>query len=202
MDVTVVVATHGDQKWSDLAHERAIPSIPRTRPVVHVHAHDALLHDARNVALDYVDTEWVCYLDADDELERGFFEAIEAVDADLRAPAVRYVRNGLHWDAKLPRVASHEHDCTAECLPQGNWLVVGTVVRAQMVRDVGGWRDWPCYEDWDLWQRCWLAGATIAPVPRAVYRAYVNHDSRNRGTARTVKEQTHRAIVAANLVPA
>jgi hypothetical protein len=45
--------------------------------------------------------------------------------------------------------------------PDGNWLVIGCVARTDLLREVGGFRDFPVYEDWDLWLRCWLAGATF-----------------------------------------
>ena len=136
MDVTIAVATFGDEAWSELARRRAIPSAAQFGvPVVHVHADT--LHDARNQAVDRVETEWVVHLDADDELEIDYLDALDAGTADLRAPSVRYVADSFP-DPYVPKVAGHRHDCAAECLPEGNWLVVGSLVRAQMVRDVGG----------------------------------------------------------------
>ena len=193
MDVTVLVATFGDPSWERLAWERAIPSAEALGvPVVHVHADT--LHGARNDAVDRAGSEWVIHLDADDELERGFIDRISAGTADLRAPAVRYVKNGIVPMPIMPKVAGHTHGCGAECLPFGNWMVVGTAVRRQTVIDVGGWRDLPMYEDWDLWVRCWLAGATVEPVPSAVYRAHVRQESRNRGPGRADRLAAHQRI--------
>ena len=200
MDVTICVATFGDRSWVDLAEARAIPSAESFGvPVVHCHANT--LHDARNDCVNAVDTEWMIHLDADDELEPGYIDALQAGTADLRAPAVRYVRGHLAPAPYVPKVAGHQHDCTADCLLFGNWLVVGTLVRAQMVRDVGGWRDFPWSEDWDLWVRCWHAGATIEAVPAAVYRAHVRRDSRNRAPEHSAKMAAHRAIAEANGLP-
>lgn len=196
MDLTVAVATFGSTDWAELAAERAVPS---AQGVPVVTAHGTSLAAARNAALSEVKTEWVVFLDADDQLEANYVDAMEAGTADLRAPAVRYVRNGSHPTPYVPRVAGHEHACEAECLRDGNWLVIGTAVRAQMLRDVGGWRDWPCYEDWDAFQRCWLAGATVEAIPEAVYRAHVRADSRNRAPAMADKNRVHHEIVAANL---
>jgi hypothetical protein len=199
VDVTICVATYGEPRWSDLARSRAIPSAEQFGvPVVHVHGDT--LHGARNAAVDQVDTEWVIHLDADDELEAGYTDTLAAGAADLRAPSVRYMK-GRHGHLIMPKVAGHVHDCTADCLPWGNWLVVGTAVRAQMVRDVGGWRDFPWSEDWDLWVRCWHAGATVEAIPQAVYRAHVRRDSRNRAPDRSFKLSAHRAIAEANGLP-
>lgn len=200
MDVTVVVGTFGDRAWIDLAQERAIPSADALDVEV-IHIHGATLHEARNAGLDLVTTKDVCFLDADDELEAGYFEHMATVDADLRAPAVRYIRAHGAQDPWMPQVAGHDHACTADCLPWGNWLVIGTVAPAELVRNVGGFRDFDWSEDWDLWVRCWQAGATIAPVPLAIYRAHVRSHSRNRGPARSDRLAQHRSIAEANGLP-
>jgi GT2 family glycosyltransferase len=202
VDVTIAIATFGDQSWIDLAESRAIPSAERFGvPVVHFHA--GTLHEARNGALERVDTEWVVHLDADDELAPTYLDMLARGTADLRVPAVSYVRNGLIPPPYVPKVAGHSHDCSADCLIDGNWIVVGAMVRAQMVRDVGGWRDFEWAEDWDLWVRCWQAGATIEALPKAVYRAHVRPDSRNRALDRAGRVAAHEAIYAANFgVPA
>jgi glycosyltransferase involved in cell wall biosynthesis len=199
VDVTVCVATFGDSSWVDLARERAIPSIPSDLPTVQVHGDT--LHGARNHALSVVGTEWVCFLDADDELEPGYFDAMEAGTAGLRAPMVRYVSRRRPSVPIFPRVAGHEHHCSALCLAFGNWLVIGTLVRADLARQVGGFRDYPWSEDWDLWVRCVAAGATVEGIPGAVYRAHVRHDSRNRGLDPTSRMAAHRAIAEANGLP-
>lgn len=202
MDVTIAVATFGDHWWMHLARTRAIPSANALGvPVVHAHAHT--LHDARNQTLDLIKTEWVIHLDADDELEPGYIDRMARGQADVRAPAVRYVQD--RPDARttpslprVPRVAGHRHRCDANCLPQGNWLVIGSLVRAQLVRDVGGWRDFPWSEDWDLWLRCYLAGATFEAIPAAIYRAHTRPDSRNRAPSPDERLAAHEAIHRAN----
>lgn len=194
MEVTIIVATFGGQSWVDLAEQRAIPSAEQFRVPV-IHSHGDSLHDARNWGLDLARTEWVVFLDSDDELDAGYLDAIDQGTADVRAPAVAYVRNGRARRPTMPRVAGHSHDCTADCLADGNWLVVGSAARTRLLRDVGGWREWPCYEDWDLWARCWLAGATFEAVPDAVYRAHVRPDSRNRGQlTQAEKHAVHQQI--------
>lgn len=197
VDVTIAVCTYGDDEWIDLAERRALPSARDQAPTAHFHADN--LTDARNAALEYADTEWIVYLDADDELEPHYIDHMELlVGADLIAPMVRYVQPNGHSRAPFyPRVAGHRHDCEAACLRQGNWLVVGTAVRVELARKVRGWRDFPWSEDWDLWLRCWRAGATIERA-ESVYRAHVRPDSRNRAPSRQFKDDVHRAIYAAN----
>lgn len=198
LDVTVVVATFGDYEWVELAHKRAIPSAQsQTDRVLQVHG--KTLDGARNEGLALAQTEWICFLDADDQLSAGFFDAIATGSADVRAPAVSYVKpNGTARPPYVPKVAGHKHDCTPECLRDGNWLVVGSVARTELLQRVGGWRDWPVYEDWCLWQRCWKAGASIEAIPAAVYRAHVRPDSRNRAPAMAEKNHWHAEILKAN----
>lgn len=201
MDVTVVVATFGGEEWRKLAHDRAIPSVV-AQGLSYVHTHERTLHDARNAGLALVETEWVIHLDADDELERGYVEAMATGSADVRAPSVRYVMPGGGMTTpRLPRVAGHQHDCEAACLPYGNWLIVGSLVRADLVRKVGGWDDHIWSEDWCLWLRCHLAGATFEAIPSAVYRAHARWNSRNRGASQAERLAAHREIATENGVP-
>lgn len=196
MDATVCVGTFGDQHWSDLAKARAIPSAPS--PVIHCHG--SSLAAARNECLEQVETEWAIFLDADDELTPGYVEAMGKGGADLRAPRVSYQRKyrSTPRPPAFPRVAGHQHDCTGECLPKGNWLVIGTCVRTELLRRAGGWREWPLYEDWDAWLRCWREGGTVEGIEDAIYIAHVRFDSRNRAPDVAFKNRIHREIYAAN----
>lgn len=193
-DCTVAIASYGPRHWLDLGTQRAAAStFAQDCPVIYVHG--LTLHDARNAALAQVRTEHVVFLDADDELEAGYLDAMATGTADLRAPAVRYVQlNGRAHRPYVPKVAGHTHVCAAECLSDGNWLVIGTMVRTQLLRDVGGWEPFAWSEDWAAWARCWKAGATVEAIPTAVYRAHVRPDSRNRGASQAEKNAAHRAI--------
>ena len=58
-------------------------------------------------------------------------------------------------------------------------MVIGTLVKRENFLQLGGFRELPMYEDWDLWIRCIANGSTPNPVPRAVYHVFVNCNSRN-----------------------
>lgn len=197
MDVTVLIGTFGDESWCELA-QRARASVPDGVPVVHVHGDT--LHGARNEALARSTSEFVCFLDADDELEPGYLDFTPR--ADVNVPTVSYVSHGRGGLARFPRVAGHSHDCVADCLAFGNWIVIGAVARRQLLVDVGAFEDWPVYEDWQLWAKCWQAGASFGRVPSSVYRAHVRPDSRNRGSlSQREKHAVHQAIAEANGLP-
>lgn len=191
MGITVAVCTYGDQEWQVLAESRAVPSAINQAPVIRVHGET--LHDARNTALERCDGEHIVYLDADDELEPDYIAAMGTGTADMRVPSVRYVTEKQRTrPPQLLRVWGHtDHDCTGDCLTDGNFMVIGTAVRTELLREAGGWRDFPWSEDWSSWIRCWKAGGTIETIPTAIYRAHVRTDSRNRGASRQLTERTH-----------
>jgi hypothetical protein len=172
LDISIVVSTFGSFRWQLQAQERALPNA-RSFGVPVIYNHGNSLHEARNLGLYQVETEFVCHLDADDELAPDFFEQMEKVDGDLRPPSVNHVYERVTF---MPQVVGkngvHRHTCVADCLEDGNWLVVGTVAKTKLLQQVGGWKEWGNFEDWDLWMRCWIAGASITPVPKAVYKAY------------------------------
>lgn len=198
MDVTVVVPSFGDASWYWLAETRAVRSVKDMGvPVIHIHART--LCEARNLGLELVQTEWVCFLDADDELEPGYFEAMAWTDGYVRVPQVRRTdgesEDRVPW---FPKVVGHEHQCFEECLAEGNWVVVGAVVLTDLLREVGGWPDYPIWEDWAVWLKCALAGARFDRVPDAVYRAYMTPGSRNQSLGYVERAATRQAILAAN----
>lgn len=195
MDVTVIVGTYGSQDWVNMAESRAIPSVEGQAPVIHRHADT--LATARNDGAYLAKSEWLCFLDADDELSPDYIEQMAKGAADLRGPSVSYIGNRVQVPY-MPRVAGHTHDCAASCLDEGNWLVIGTLIRREMFMEVGGFAEHPCYEDWALWLACWRRGCTVEALPDAVYRAHVRPYSRNRGLDIHFKNRIHREIIAAN----
>jgi glycosyltransferase involved in cell wall biosynthesis len=178
VDVSVVVGTFGDHRWVNLAEQRAIPSV-QGAPVIH--RHGETLAQARNEGLALVDTEFVIHLDADDQLDENYITEMAKGTADLRAPSRLDIRGNVPmWPAYMPRVWAHEHQCVGECLRYGNWMTIGTAVRTELARSVGGWEEFGWSEDYALFARCWKAGGTVEACPDAIYRAWWTRGSRNR----------------------
>jgi glycosyltransferase involved in cell wall biosynthesis len=189
---SVVVGTFGASHWSELAQKRAVPSVPEGIPVFHEHGYS--LAQARNAGLNKVETPWVIHLDADDELSPDYIEQMAKGTCDLRVPSRLDIRDGVtERGPYMPQVWGHSHQCVGECLRYGNWAVVGTAVRTDLAREVGGWEEFGWSEDWALWARCWKAGGTIEPLPEAIYRAHRNRRSRNHVT-RHASLHWHREI--------
>jgi GT2 family glycosyltransferase len=70
-------------------------------------------------------------------------------------------------------------------LLDGNFMVISTLIRTEQFLRLGGFEDWPIYEDWDLWLRAWRDGAQFLAVPDAILRVHVNPASRNQSDRST-----------------
>lgn len=197
--ISVVIGTHGTQHWADLARDRARPSTEGQDGIVEalcVHTGaDGTLAQARNAGAAQARGDWLVFLDADDELAPDFGTQIATAIDDhgdelaLFTPAVQYVQGARRPTPKVwPTID----------LRDGNYLVIGTAISRRLFHEIGGFKEWPLYEDWCLWQRAENAGAWVVEVPDAVYVAHVNANSRNRMPRRRERERIHHEIRRAN----
>ena len=193
--ISVVIASYGDVYWADLARNRACPSAEtETDDVIVCHLPDGTLADARNLGASQAKHHFLCFCDADDELAAGYIDAMEDAilarrsHSVLYTPRVSYVGGGRALTPTFHR----------EVAPQdGNWLVIGTVISHWLFDEVGGFEDWPIYEDWACFARAQKAGAEVVKVPDAVYRAHRparGRTGRNHSLDRAGKLATHEAI--------
>lgn len=162
MDVTVIVATYGDDDW----HDRGMGTAA-AHDAVHIHGPD--LATARNQGAERADSEWLVFLDADDELSDGYLDALGDADGDLRAPALHLVYPDR---VVVPDLASRDIERTNPCC-------IGTGIRRDLLLACGGFPDFPGWEDWAVFLRATRRGATISHVPNAIYRAHMQPGSRN-----------------------
>lgn len=178
MNFSIVIASHGHERWKNLALRRAYPSAENQGAEILVeHDPDGTRSEVRNRLIEKATGKWIITLDADDELAPGYVNAMqETVFArnfayDLLTPRVSYVRKGKARPPKFwPPIG----------LKDGNWMVVGTAAPRSLMLKVGGWREFRGsgvlneWDDWDMWIRCVQAGAGIVKVPDAVYIAHVS----------------------------
>lgn len=192
MSLSVLIATYGTDDWQRLAAERAYPSAEQNQPgeIILHHEPDGTIATSRNNAAAKATGDWLCFLDGDDQLAPGFVREIERrqrplthqpnMEQVLFTPAVSRVMNGRPQRARFyPEVP----------LPQANWLIIGTVIHRNLFNLVGGFHEWPHgLEDWHLWTRCHKAGCWIIKVPRAVYVAHYDPDSKHHTLMRNAQE--------------
>lgn len=180
----------------ELAARRAFPTAMGQgfRDIVCNHQPEGTVATSRNEGAERAQGRFLCFLDADDELAPGYVAAMnEAMswydearaEKYLWTPAVEYVRGRRRQEPKI----WDEVD-----LKDGNWLVIGTLIARDLFLRIGGFKEWPMYEDWCLWQRADRAFAEVQRVPDAVYVAHVSANTRNRGASRRTMLSVHEAI--------
>lgn len=192
--ISVVIGTFGSDRWRDLAYSRAYQSVPAGVDVIVQHEDTLAL--ARNRGAANARHNWLCFLDADDELAPGYLDAMwqairqEGARDRMFTPMVQQVQ-GLHGRHDVgPPFFFPEVDYR-----DGNWMVIGTVVPRSLFVEVGGFEEWPLYEDWALWARMQKAGAQPVRVPEAVYRAFQSgRTGRNRQGGRNAAVAAHDQI--------
>jgi glycosyltransferase involved in cell wall biosynthesis len=188
-----VVGTFGGSRWKRLASKRAIPSAEgQGAEVIHHHgealeSYGASLAACRNEGARQASASHLLFLDADDEIRPGFIDAMKARSGDLRTPAVEYVRPNrgpakpMFWPEKDIR--------------DSNYLIVSTLIPAELFWRVGGFEPFDLYEDWCLFSRCVKAGATVMRVPDAICRVHIDPRSKHRrGSTRREKAEAHEAV--------
>lgn len=200
--VAIVVATFGDESWRDLATERAVPSAEvqnyRTRdgvhhipPVFQNHEPEGTLASSRDAAIRQAyghGAEFIVCLDADDELAPGYLAAMMMAhpsEAELLVPQVQYVRGRRREEPSFPREVPYQ---------DGNWLVIGSMFSTLAYFEVGGFEEWPMYEDWALFARMQKVGVRPRRVADAVYIAHRRPRSRNHYGGTYAMRRTHNEI--------
>ncbi len=104
MNVSILICTHGDERWRELGEARALPSALLQEDVAEVralHSGPGSLAEVRNIAGFEATGDWLVFLDADDELAPGYVDALRAMHATLKprdndgsyllVPAIQYV---------------------------------------------------------------------------------------------------------------
>lgn len=167
--ISVIVATYGPRGYWDMIAERAVRSAElETDDVIRIHGNT--LAEARNEGAAKAKNKRLVFLDADDELARGFNHWVVEYETVLQ-PRTQY----FHADYT---VSEPYWIAPRESLYEGNHIIVGAPVLKEAFMDVGGFDDYPIYEDWALWLKMKQAGATFGKT-WATYRVHVNPKGRN-----------------------
>lgn len=132
----------------------------------------------RNRILDQVTTDYVAWLDDDDELLPHHLETCmkyaEAEDADLVYPWYKRFDRFDPFGSRPPYPVgkAFNDELREHLLTKNNFIPVTTVIRTELLKEVGGFplpwvEDWPhpSNEDWGLWRRLLRAGARFTHAP-------------------------------------
>lgn len=201
IDVTVVVPTCGTDEWLHMGNQAAEKVEAMGIKVLRIHIPAGTVSQARNAGLWQVTTKYVVFLDADDDLDPKYFDGVEPTD-DVTVTAIQY--DDL-VGPQIPRVWLHEHQgykphsgpCVGECLVDGNYIHIGAIARVEAMRAVGGFREYPVYEDWALWLMMQQNGATFGTHYASVYLANARHNEHHRNKSIPLHERNliHESIV-------
>jgi glycosyltransferase involved in cell wall biosynthesis len=167
MSVTVVIPVHPPRLHTTL--DRALRSVweqtrvPDTVIVQVDHDHEGAAA-TRNRGLLQVSTEWVAFLDSDDQLMPNHLDALvehqRKTGADLVFPHFTVVHG---WD---PFAAYEGKPFDPAELETFNRIPVTVLARAALLERVGGFQpvgpsENPC-EDWGAWRALVAAGGTVS----------------------------------------
>jgi glycosyltransferase involved in cell wall biosynthesis len=185
VSITVVIPTI-DERHDQL--DRAVASVQAQSLPAEVEIEfDRLRTGAaatRNRALERVDTEWVAFLDDDDEFKPNHLRAC-ARNAALTGADLVYPWFDCDGEDKIGMFGV---PFDPVLLRKRNYIPVTVLVRTELVRKVGGFQDHPddngdpC-EDWGLWLALLDAGAVFSHLPQRTWIWHNGAGTRGRGTA-------------------
>lgn len=194
--ITVVIPTIPPRKK---LLERAFSSVQaQTLPAYDVLVSEDLLREGaaatRNKAIPLVKTEWVAFLDDDDEFLPNHLELLlaraEQDSADLVYPWFKVIGGtdplAVSLDGKLvsPLGVPFTEERANYILTAGNFIPVTHLSRTQIIQDLGGFPQpntdvwpYPDNEDWGLLQGMLRVGAKFSHEPTVTWLWH--HDSGN-----------------------
>lgn len=133
---------------------------------------------AKNLGLSFIDTEYVCFLDADDlyceeKLERQVKYMTENKSVDFLGTQtwVIYNNNEEKKDESCFNIGQYEtHEEILNRITDENVLTHGSMmIRKKCIDELGGYQNVKGMEDWDLWKRAFEKGFKFYQIQERLY---------------------------------
>jgi glycosyltransferase involved in cell wall biosynthesis len=206
MQVSILIGSYGDKGYRELAYTRALPSAEGqgAHEVLIEHFPDGDVNSFRNDLAAKASGDWLCFLDADDELAPRYVEMMKLAWTRRGSPARMLIQPEV-WQRVRHRTrrigfGGPYKPCD---LDHGNYLVIGTLIERELFEQLDGFGAWPHgLEDWHLWARAARAGAKVIRAQGAIYIAHLNRNSAHKLLAQNHREyvrwyeQVHADILA------
>lgn len=160
-----------------------VDSNPESR---HEHASDAQgLGEVLQTGLKRCSKPFVARMDADDVAERERFTeqlaVLKRTDIDIVGSHLAEFRENPEQPERTRQVPL-THTEIAKWMPWRCPVNHPTVMfKREAVLRVGGYRDFPMMEDWDLWARCLAAGLRFRNLDQVLVRAHISELNDRRG---------------------
>jgi len=157
--------------------------------------------NARNAGLEAADGDYVYFFDSDDEVTADFFDKAGKYicdnECDILATATRMVfPNG--------KTRVRKHYLTTSVRDQiltGMLATQGMMFRRKFLESIGGWRDLPMWNDWELGVRALLAKPRVHWLRGAYHRIHQHADSLTGTSAAAVFPRQLPALRAVEELP-
>lgn len=111
--------------------------------------------------LDLCQTDWIIYLDADDQLFPNYIEETMRVAAEQNVPWVytdfQYMDENSAPQGRINFLEKFD----PHYLQISNFIHSACLIKAEIIRQAGGWQEHKL-EDWDLWKRISALGYKAA----------------------------------------
>lgn len=217
-NLTIIICVHSQDDLHDKLFERALKSLKdqyfqdfktiivfdecheKTKRIAYYQL-DSYFHvnkpirnglgEAKNYGIQFIDTEWTGFLDADDWIYPDKFE--KQIEFWHKNPEIDIISTHYQWaDIKITELTDAEnkrlyeinilketcfdnsmyltHEQITERLPKENVLCHGSVmIRTKILKELKYDNTKIGYEDWDLWLRCLEKGYKFAQLPERLY---------------------------------
>ena len=134
------------------------------------------LHDAKNTGLSMIDSDYVCFLDADDEyvstkLQKQI-DYITEKEVDFLGTHSfnKYYDQNYLFPSCFDNLSYLTHSEIEEIIKNKNVLTHGSMmIRKKCLDDMGGYRKSLGSEDWDLWKRAFEKGYKFHQLSERLY---------------------------------